>query len=447
MNQKAYFKTQFFILAFLGGVMLRSFFNVPQNWVLAGLGLVAGLFLVKLWTSDVHSLLSVLIAFFVLFLLGMLRFSFFENNISGDVSHNFYEQKITVSGSVISEKIKESSSQLILETDHGRLLIIKRIYPPYKYGDKISVSGVVEEPKNFNDFDYKKYLAKSRIYSQMFYPEIKKVDEFNNILSSLFSLKNKFEQNIQKILPEPHASLSNGMLLGIEGRIDDEILELFKKTSTIHILVLSGYNITIVGVFVMGFFNFFLPSLFAWILAVLGIVAFTLMTGGEPAATRAAIMGIIGLIALRTGRTNRAFLALLWAALLMAIWNPMLPRFDRGFQLSFMATLGLIFLSNFFKRNLKFLPNFFSIRESAASTLSAQIFVLPFLISWGNEVLWVSPVANLFVVGVVPIIMFFSFAGGLASFISVSFGKVIASVAYVFISYQIFAAKIFAGLF
>ena len=168
------------------------------------------------------------------------------------------------------------------------------------------------------------------------------------------------------------------------------------------------------------------------------------MTGAEAPAVRAAIMGIIGLLVLRGGRIKTPMLLLLYSAFFMILWNPAVLRFDRGFQLSFLATLGLIVLSSFFTKKFKFLPKFLSIRENAASTFSAQLFFLPLLLSWGNYVSFLSPIANILIVGAVPYVMAFSFFGGLAVFFWVPLGQAIASVSYILISYQIYVAKIFS---
>jgi len=124
----------------------------------------------------------------------------------------------------------------------------------------------------------------------------------------------------------------------------------------------------------------------------------------------------------------------------------MLMRFDRGFQLSFLATLGLIVASPYFKKVFKFIPDFFGLRESAVSSFAAQIFVMPLLLSWGGEISWLSPLANIFIVSAVPVIMFFSFLGGLAAFASAALGKIVAGAAYLLISYQIYLVRFFGSL-
>lgn len=474
MSLSVYSKTPFLLSAFLAGVTLRSFFDIP-NWIIVVLvGLIGGFSIVLFFCARLiphpptpspskgegerkEMLISfrgvrLLIALFLSFsfFLGILRFSIFENNIVADELHNHYGEKVILRGMVISSTLKENSARVILETSQGRILITKRIYPEYKYGEMLEVRGEILEPKPYGDFDIKKYLAKDKIYSEMIFPEIiGGSDATRNFahrsFTSLFSIKEKFENNLQMILPQPHALLAEGMLLGREGVIDQNLLDAFKKTGTIHILVLSGYNITVVAIFLLAFLGF-LPQAFAWLGAIMGIILFTLMSGAAAAAVRAAIMAIIGLVAMRMGRLKTPASLLLWAAFIMVLWNPMLLRFDRGFQLSFMATLGLILLSSKFEKVLRFLPKFLGVRESASASLAAQLFVLPLLISWGNSISVFSPLVNVLVVGVVPAIMFFSFLGGIAAFISYNLGAAIATVSYVLISYQIYIVEFFASL-
>lgn len=411
--------------------------------------MVVGFLIVKLLTSDIHRMSDVLIfGLLVFLLLGMFRFSIFENNIVKDELHNHYGETLTLKGVVVSSESKQNSSRIIMETDLGKLLAVSRPHPQYKYGDRLEMRGEILEPENYANFDAKKYLTKDNIYSEMIFPEIKQLDGVggSRIFSLLFFFREKFEQSLKNILPEPHASLADGMLLGREGVLPRDIIDAFRKTSTIHILVLSGYNITIVGGSILAFFSFFLPPVFAWSISIFGILVFTLMTGAEAAAVRAAIMALIGLLALRVGRKTLPMLSLLWAAFFMILWNPMYLRFDRGFQLSFVATLGLILLSGFFQKTFWFFPKFWGIRETAAASASAQIFVLPLLISWENIVSVFSLLANILAVTAVPAVMLFSFLGALGGFTFPIIGQILAGPAYLLITYQLFIVKFLAGI-
>jgi len=266
--------TPYFLVAFLAGVGLRSFFNVPWtiNLLLVGIGL--GLLLVFYFLKFDGRFLIFSLAFLI-FLIGVARFSIFENKIAADQLHNYYGQTLALQGKVLSSALKQNSSQIVLETDLGRLLIVKRIYPEYKYGDVLEIFGTVAEPEPYAGFDTAKFLAKQQIFSQMIFPEIKKIGYSpNKFLNSLFFIKNKFEESLKSIMPEPEASLASGMLLGIEGVIPQNILDNFRKAGVIHILVLSGYNITVVGAFIMAFLGFMLPVFLAWTGSLFGILVF-----------------------------------------------------------------------------------------------------------------------------------------------------------------------------
>ncbi|MEK7559910.1 MAG: ComEC/Rec2 family competence protein [Patescibacteria group bacterium] len=428
------------LLSFLGGVGLRSFFDVSLELSWAIFGALCGFMAVQysLLKSFRFEKVSILALALLLFFLGIIRLSYFEKNIEKDNLHNFYGEILTIEGVVLENKFTQASQRIVALSDEGKILLVTKVFPQYKYGDVLSISGSIEEPKNFKNINMKKILAKDKIYSQMVFPKIEKIGFAppSKIMRSLLLIKEEFERKLKSVLPEPHFSLASGMLLGNEGVLEESVKEAFQKSGTIHILVLSGYNITVVGAALLQFFGF-LP-------AVLGIILFVLMTGAEAPAVRAAIMGIIGLLVFYSGRAKTAVLVLFWSAFLMVMWSPAVLSFDRGFQLSFLATLGLIVASPFFLKKLSFLPKIFSIKENAASTLGAQIFVLPLLLSWGNFVSFLSPIANIFIVAVVPYVMAFSFLGGLVAFMFKNLGVWIASVSYVLISYQIYAAKFFS---
>ncbi len=432
--------------------MCRSFFDTPLYIVLALFGATISFYIFSIiFHNDLFNKTNKSqILFFVslFFLFGLIRLSIFEKNIVVDKLHNFYNQSISLRGTVLSEELKPNSQRIMVSTDLGKTLVVTNVYPRYQYGDIISFSGIVKEPEQYGDYDTKKILSRDNIYSEIIFPEITQIKQSppSKILYYLFAIRIAFERNIQLILPEPHASLASGMLLGDGSGLDKETTESFRKSGTIHILVLSGYNITIVGIFIMAILSFVFPQSIAWVGSVLAILLFTAMTGTQAPAVRSAIMAIIGLVALKSGRKNFAWSSLLWAAFLMIMWNPMTLRWDRGFQLSFLATLGLIVVSPVLNKKLSFLPSAFGIRESGIATLSAQLFVLPLLLSWGSEVSILSPLANILIVGIVPLVMFFSFVGGIFAFVGVFAGKLTASVSYILISFQIYIANTISAI-
>ena len=135
------------------------------------------------------------------------------------------------------------------------MLLVADRFPEFKYGDKIKVFGKLDLPKNFEsdngtEFDYISYLSKDKIHFLIYRPEIKKLEGYggNKFVASLYSLKNILIKNISAVVPEPNSSLLDGVIFGTKQSLGQDLLDDFKKVGLIHIVVLSGYNITIIAV-------------------------------------------------------------------------------------------------------------------------------------------------------------------------------------------------------
>jgi len=263
--------------------------------------------------------------------------------------------------------------------------------------------------------------------------------KFNINFHGLLSQANK---SIEKILPEPQASFLAGLLFGLDKNIPKDLLEDFNKTGTRHIIALSGYNITIIASLIMGFLlwiGFWRKH--AFYIAIIAIIFFVLLTGASASVSRAAIMGILVLISQQVGRLSNPRNLLALAAFLMIFKEPTALLNNIGLQLSFAATIGIIYLSPYLKK----LP------EILATTLSAQIAVAPIILFYFRQISLISPLANLLVLPIIPITML---AGFLATVIGVLFpliGIFLAWPAWLFLSYEIkiigLLAKVpFAGL-
>jgi len=331
----------------------------------------------------------------------------------------------------------------------GFLLVDAKLYPQYNYGDLLQISGQLKEPENFDDFNYKTYLAKSDIYSIISNPEIEVLarGQGNKIKQALFSLKQKYENSIESLLSEPQASFLAGLNLGENKQISSELSEAFKKSGTTHIVALSGYNISIIAAFFMTIFGWFMlrRSLRFW-LAVLAIVFFTILTGASASVVRAAIMGILVLIARHEGRMYNIRNALVFAGAAMVFLNPKILRFDIGFQLSFLATAGLVWLSPVFEKWFSRLPKTFGLKEILVATLSAQFAVLPLLLVYFAQLSIISPLANLVVLLFIPQTMLIGFLAGVGGMIWLAGAKIFSWLAWLFLTFEIGAIKFFAGL-
>jgi len=281
----------------------------------------------------------------------------------------------------------------------------------------------------------------------MFLPKIitKESGDGSGIKRFLFSVKHKFLDNLSRVLPEPHRSFLAGVTIGERTSLPDEIEEDFRNIGVIHLVVLSGYNISIVSENTIKILSYLpVAKTIRALIATAGVILFAIMTGGSATVVRAAIMGVLILWARETGKIYQALSALIFAAFLMALVNPKIIRFDASFQLSFLATAGLIFVSPRIEKYFSWFPNFWKLRENLISTLSTQIFVLPLLIYLGGNFSWRTIPANLLILSAMPVTMFFGFLTGLAGFASHYLSWVLAWPAYWLLAYELWVVKIFS---
>lgn len=308
---------------FVVGVLISSFINLGP--ALAGLFIFLGLvfLLLKFVKHSVFdtkivensalniksrafdcNLFLLVAVFFISVGLGVLRY---EVKDTKDTSG--FEEKIgtavELNGIVIDESDeRENYTRLTINSSGTKLLIYTQHYPEFNYGDEISFKGVLKEPSNFSEvFDWSAYLSKDDIYFEMFYPEVKFVSSGNGnfVKEKLFELKKKYTEALSKVIPEPHASFMAGLTVGARKSIPKVLQEDFRKTGIIHIVVLSGYNITLVADTIIRIFSF-LPNSFGISFGVFGIILFAIMTGASATVVRASIMSLLVILARATGR-------------------------------------------------------------------------------------------------------------------------------------------------
>lgn len=331
--------------------------------------------------------------------------------------------------------------------DLGKILIVTKKYPEYRYGDKLEIVGNLETPRSSDDFDYQKYLAKDDIFSIIYYPEIKLLAAHQGdwLMGKLLFIKNKFKNSISQSLVEPQGAFLAGLLFGEKRGLPPDIMDAFSRTGTTHIIALSGYNITIIALALTGLFNaFMVHRRWSFWLSVAAIVLFVLMTGAAASVVRAAVMGILVLLARQVGRLYQIRNALVLAGAIMVYLNPRVLVWDLGFQLSFAATLGLIYVSPILQYwfigekeredgNKKIL----GLKEILIATLAAQIAVLPLLVINFGRLSLIAPLANILVLPFIPLTMLFGFLAALGGLVWIYLGKILGWVTWLFLSYEI----------
>lgn len=338
----------------------------------------------------------------------------------------------------------------------GRVLAYLPTGTAVHYGDRVRLWGQLQTPPEDEDFSYKDYLARQKVFSYMPYAagEVLESGHGSPILRSLFSFREKGMALIYRALPDPAASLLAGIVLGYESGIPDDVDQAFKDTGTTHIIAISGFNITIVaGLFAM-LFGRLLGERRGAVAALIAISLYTMLVGADAAVVRAAIMGGFSLFARQVGRRQHGLNSLAITGGLMALFNP-LVLWDVGFQLSFAATLGLILYAGPWEEALL---GWFSQRmppdrarkltgpvsEYFLLTLAAQLTTLPLIVYHFGRLSLVSLPANVAILPAQPPVMSL---GGLAVLLGAVWfplGQGLAYAVWPFLAYTIGAVEWFA---
>jgi competence protein ComEC len=300
----------------------------------------------------------------------------------------------------------------------GKILVILPRYPEYQYGYCLRMSGKLEKT-TAGDFAYGDYLAKDGVYVTMYHPWITLTDHAcgSPDWTLIYALKKLLNDRIGQLFSEPSGSIMSGLLLGIRRSIPQKVVDDFNRTGLTHILAISGYNITMV-ISILGVFVKRMPRRARFFITLGGIMVFVVMTGMSASVIRAAIMGVFVITGIYNGRKSAATHCLLWSAALMSLQNPGIILFDMSFQLSFLATLGiLLFMSYFEKLSAKSGKVMKYLYESLGVTMSAQILTTPLILYRFGRLSLIAPVTNLIILPMIPLIMFFSFAAIIVSFV------------------------------
>jgi len=343
----------------------------------------------------------------------------------------------------------------------GMVMLYVLRYPAYGYGDLLEVTGRLETPANFADFDYQAYLAKQSVYSTMLYPEIR-LDSSGHgfaFLDRIYGLRHKLADVIAQTLPEPQASLAQGIILGLRGNIPDDVNADFARSGTTHVLAISGMNLTIIAGLLMLILSRIIGRryyLYVW-LTLAAVWFYTALSGASPSVVRAAVMASLFLFAELTGRQKNAGPALCLAAAVMVAFNP-LVLWDVSFQLSVLSMAGIVFLYPMLRdgvtrwtararktdAGLGTSLNF--LLESFAMTLAATLAVWPATAAYFGMVSLAAPVATLLAVPVLPAIMLMGSLSALVGLAYLPLAQVIAWVVWLFVTYLLLVARGFAHL-
>jgi competence protein ComEC len=406
----------FFCLSFAGGIFIASFF-IPSIFLQVSF-LIIGLILIgAFWEKK-----DIVVIGFCLFLvfLGMISFQNHLNRTKDNKLVRLDGMEVSFVG-VVSREVERGfdKSQItvdVLEEGKpvGKVLISADKYSVFGYRDKIKVTGWIEVPQKLNNFDYAGYLSKDGISAIMSFPEMTIIQKgyyenvFQKVAHSTYSFKNRMGEEIRKYIPSNLSPILEGLILGNDSKMDKEMKDKLSKSGLSHIIAISGSHIVLFSAMLFEVLLF----LGLWRKqAQVGAIAFTFfyvfLVGLPASAVRAGIMVSLLFLSQIIGRQSFNLRTLVLAGTLILFQNPLLLKFDLGFQLSFLAVLGLILMGPVFNRwlNKIFKDRLNFIRELTAMTLSAQVFTLPLLVSSFGYFSSVSLISNILAVPLSPLLM------------------------------------------
>jgi competence protein ComEC len=353
---------------------------------------------------------------------------------------------ITFVGEITSEpRRSETSQRVVLRVERvvagptaraveGRVLVVLPPYPAYRYGERLRVSGELQRPRAAErpgEFDYRAYLAHRGIHSLMREPaEVRLLAGAGGIgvLAAVLDFREHCRTVLLRMFPEPQAALAIGILLGIQAGVPEEVYSAFQITGTSHILVVSGWNFTIVAALIGAVATRLrLGRWHALGLALTTMWAYAVFTGASAAVLRAAAMASLAVFAHSVERRSEPWRLLLGACWLISIVDPH-TIFDLGFQLSALATASLFAYAKPIEARMARVPllrwgPLAPVREALNATLAAQVLTLPLILYQFGNLSLIAPLANVIIVPVVPYVMFLGAPALLAGLLWLPLGQ------------------------
>lgn len=420
-------------LAFCAGIFAARSFPSFFNTISLLLMIAAVIVLLASLALKRYRLLAVCA---LIFALGTARMTYYPLTSSIAVLNN--SGGMTIEGVVVdAPDVRDDRIDLRVEAEiaaqgghvyqvSGLVLVRAPRHLDVRYGDRIRATGRITQPAVYDTFSYADYLARSGVFSLLRDTSVEVLSSGHGspLSQTLIDARTAAADLIAAYLPEPQAGLLTGILLGSERGISPALSDDFAATGAAHVVAISGFNMVIVSGVVMGILKRITSrTALPVIITLMVIMIYTVFVGANAAVIRAALMSGLLLVGGALRRRTYAPASLAFAALLLAVANP-LVLWDLSFQLSFAATLGLALFADplqaAFERGLyRMLPRKLARRligvlsEPIIVTLAAMTLTTPLIALYFGRFSLVTLPVNLLIVPVQSFILIF---GALALF-------------------------------
>lgn len=344
---------------------------------------------------------------------------------------------VVLRGEIVDEVMRRSDRQDVtvgnlVDSDEplfGKLLLRLSKYPEVQFGDALTFRCKPELPEPIEGFRYDRLLASRGVLAVCDRAEELDVRSTKDatVRGFLFTLKQSLLAALARALPEPHASFVGGLLFGGSHALGSDLREGFSRTGVSHIMAASGYNVAIFSeLLLLTLMRSPLGRRRGLLLGGLTVVLYVLLAGATAPVVRAGAMAFLTMLGLWLGRVQSMRNVLAFTAVVMLVPNPRLLLDDIGFQLSFVATIGIVVLAERMAEHLAFLPDTLGLRTSAAASLSAILLTTPILLWHFGTISLIAPLANFLLLPWIPYLMLFGAFAMVAVIVVPSVASVVA---------------------
>lgn len=390
-------------LGVLAGALLGSFFILASPWFIVTIPLVI---LIYYLYQDIRLLILLAI------LITMLSFGYYVNTIieeykqiQENIPVKLTDTKIIIKSSSRAQKfgyqyrvdIPEYKARAFMNIDNDKLI----------YGQILTVTAKTNIPQ---ETKIQKFLLGKNIHIYMQVSDYDNINDYNcnwqcHSMRSIYNLKLWILNKIEQAYPNQVGEFLKGILIGYTDTLPEDIKESFKKTGVSHILAVSGYNMAIIVMLVyQQLMNRQIARKISFLITIIVILVFTILTGAEASIMRAGVFTTLILTAEQIQRYVGGIRPLILCATILVLINPFYIAYDIGFQLSFLAVIGLIIYGQLFQTYTEGIPSL-GILPMIGETFFAQILVLPILIYYFGQISIISILANILIVPIIPLAM------------------------------------------
>jgi competence protein ComEC len=450
-------------LAWIAGLLLaRALGGAPTLW-----GALAGAALLGWLVAVSRRLPRRAVACLLFFLLGGWRYVLAQPqlnafhlayyNDSGVVSvRGFVSAAPSVRATytqleVQAEEVERQGARHVVQ---GKMVLNVPSTPRWQYGDRLIITGALETPPIYPDFSYREYLAGRGVHSLMTRPRLAALEGTQGSAAwrALLAAQDSLRGVIEAILPQPEAGLLNGILLGLGHTLPDDVNDAFRAAGLTHLLVVSGYNLSLMAQAALLLNRHLLRRWAALWASLAAVLLYAALVGPTPPVERAALMGGLFILAQLVGRRAHALTSLAMASLVVTAVNPLL-LWGSSLQLSFAATVALIAVEPPLARWLlaragaSDAPSWKrSLAAFFLTTVVAQMVTLPLLWRDFGQLSLIAPLANALVLPAQPPIMALGTAALALGTLWLPLGRVVGWLAWVPLRYTLVVAQGLGGL-